>query len=65
LLTATRARNFYEHIFRILTHGEPTLAFVSLPKNVLPFKTAEAQSAVIVKVFAGRLSVPYGPDMQN
>ena len=26
---------------------------------------AEAQSAVIVRLFAGRLSVPYGPDMQN
>ena len=61
MLTATRARNFYEHIFRIATHGEPT----SLPKNVLPFKAVEAQSAVIVRVFAGRLSAPYGPDMQN
>jgi hypothetical protein len=30
--------------------------FVSLPKNVLPFKAAEAQSAVVVMVFAGRLS---------
>ena len=41
------------------------MAFVSLPKNVLPFKVADAQSAVIVRVFAGRLSVPYDPDMQN
>ena len=56
MLTTTLARNFYEHIFRIPTHGEPTLAFVSLSKNVLPFKVAEAQSAVIVRVFAGRLS---------
>jgi hypothetical protein len=61
LLTDTRARNFYQHIFRIPRHTEPTLAFISLVKKVLPFKVVDAQNAVIVRVFAGRLSVPSGP----
>jgi hypothetical protein len=61
LLTATQARNFYEHIFRIPAYGEPILPFVGLPKNVLSLKVAEAQSAVIVRVSAGRLSSPLRP----
>jgi hypothetical protein len=61
LLTDIQARNFYEHIFRIQTHAELTLTFVSLPKKALPFKVTEARSAVIVRAFTGRLSAPYGP----
>ena len=41
LLTDIQAGNFYEHILRIQTHAEPTLAFVGLPKKALPFKVVE------------------------
>jgi hypothetical protein len=33
LLTDTQARHFYEHIFRIQTHAEPTTVLVGPPKR--------------------------------
>jgi thioredoxin reductase len=45
----------YAHIF--LT-PQPTLSFIALPSRVIPFAVAEAQAAVIARVYAGRLVLP-------
>ncbi|SCU86934.1 LAFA_0E03818g1_1 [Lachancea sp. 'fantastica'] len=37
---------------------DPTLAFVLLCKNVVPFPLAESQACVIAKVFCGSIEVP-------
>ena len=41
-----------EHMFYT---GDPSLAFVGLPKKSAAFTVAEAQSAYIARMFAGRL----------
>ncbi|KXT12660.1 hypothetical protein AC579_4507 [Pseudocercospora musae] len=46
--------NIYKHIFYI---SDNTLAFVGLPTGGASFIIAEAQSAVIARVFANRLAV--------
>ncbi|KAL8794096.1 MAG: hypothetical protein Q9195_003281 [Heterodermia aff. obscurata] len=46
------------HIFHP-TH--PTLAFVEVPEKIVPFPLAEAQAAVIARVFSGRLPFPIPP----
>jgi cation diffusion facilitator CzcD-associated flavoprotein CzcO len=50
-----RTRHLYRHIFYI---PDPTLSFVGLNKNVIPFPMAESQGAVIARVYSGRLSFP-------
>jgi hypothetical protein len=60
LLTDIRAGNFYEHIFRIQTHAELTLTFVSLPKKGLTIQSGRGAECCD-RAFIGRLSAPYGP----
>lgn len=47
--------NTYQHIFHV---DFPSLAFVMLPLRVVAFPFAETQSAVIARVWSGRLSLP-------
>lgn len=57
-----RVADLYEHMFYI---PKPTLAFVGLPKMTATFIVAEAQSAVIARVFSGRLHLPEQAEMRN
>ncbi|MCJ1238747.1 hypothetical protein MMC14_006738 [Varicellaria rhodocarpa] len=50
-----RLQNVYQHIFYNL---HPTLSFLALPMKVLPFPQAEAQAAVIARVWSGRIHLP-------
>lgn len=50
-----RVQHTYKHIFYI---PHPTLAFLGLPWNILPFPFGEAQSAVLARVWSSRLSLP-------
>ena len=50
-----RLHNTYQHIFYT---PHPTLSFLSLPMKVLPFPLAEAQAAVIARVWSGRIQLP-------
>lgn len=50
-----RVHNVYQHIFYT---GDPTLVFLTLPWNIVPFAVAEAQSAVIARVWSGRMTLP-------
>lgn len=53
--TGERVQNLYQHIFSI---HHPSLAFVGLPKPIVPFRTVEGQAAVISRVWFGRLYLP-------
>jgi len=53
-----RLSNLFEHMIYIPTAGRPNLAFVGLPKMVSTFTMAEAQSAVIARVFATGRGLP-------
>lgn len=57
-----RVNNVYQHIFYI---ADPSLTFLTLPWNIVPFPTAEAQSAAVARVFAGRLDLPSREEMQD
>ena len=45
----------YQYVFDI---NHPTLAFISTPEMSVPFPLAEAQAAVVARVWSGRLSLP-------
>ncbi len=56
-----RVEHLYQHIFYA---PNPTLAFVGVPSNILPFRTCEAQAAVIARMWSGRLSLPSASKMK-
>lgn len=51
----THVQHTYQHLFY---NKRPTLSFLVLNQRVIPFPTAEAQAAVLARVYAGRLSLP-------
>lgn len=53
--TGERVQHLYQHIFSI---DHPSLAFVGLPKPIIPFPTCEAQAAIIARVWSGRVELP-------
>lgn len=57
-----RVNNTYMHLF---SSARPTLAFLALPQRVIPFPTAEAQAAVLARVYSGRLALPPLAEMQE
>ncbi|KAK3111237.1 monooxygenase [Teratosphaeriaceae sp. CCFEE 6253] len=59
--TGEKVKNLYQHIFY---QPHPTLAFPVLNQKVIPFPLAEAQSAVISRVFSGRLTLPLEDEMK-
>lgn len=58
----SHVHNTYKHVFY---HPQPTLAFLALPQRVIPFPVAEAQAAVVARVYAGRLALPSQEEMQR
>ncbi|KAI9664234.1 MAG: hypothetical protein M1831_002413 [Alyxoria varia] len=57
-----RVHNLYQHIFHT---PDPTLAFMAIPWNIVPFPVSEAQAAVIARTWSGRLTVPSVSDMMK
>lgn len=55
------AAHLWEHI---LYAADPTLAFLSVPQRIVPFPVSEAQSAVISRIWSGRLAPPSGAAME-
>jgi hypothetical protein len=43
---------------QILYTADPTLSFLSVPQRIVPFPIAEAQSAIIARIWSGRLNPP-------
>ena len=60
--TGEHVENLYQHIFY---RPHPTLAFVALNQKIIPFPIGEAQSAVIARVWAGRLDLPSELEMEG
>lgn len=56
------AAHLWEHI---LYTADPTLAFLSVPQRIIPFPIAEAQSAIIARIWSGRLSPPSSRQMNE
>jgi hypothetical protein len=52
-------QNLYLHLFR---SDVPSLSFVGLPRDVVPFMLAEYQAELIAAVYSGRLILP---DVEN
>ncbi len=53
-------RRLHEHVLSI---DEPTLAFLGIPQRVVPFPVAQAQAAMVSRVWADRLSLPSREEM--
>lgn len=47
--------NVYRQIFNV---DDPTLSFIQLPKFIVPMPLSEAQSAIVARVYSGRLKLP-------
>ncbi|KAF1945557.1 FAD/NAD(P)-binding domain-containing protein [Clathrospora elynae] len=57
-----RVNHTYRHVFFA---PRPSLSFLALPQRVIPFPVAEAQAAVVARVYAGRLSLPCLAEMEE
>jgi thioredoxin reductase len=42
----------------LLYTAHPSLCFLALPKKIIPFPVAEAQAAVVARIYSGRLALP-------
>ncbi|KAG9193412.1 hypothetical protein G6011_03447 [Alternaria panax] len=62
ITTGERVNHTYQHLFYA---PQPTLSFLALCQRVIPFPIAEAQSAVLARVYSGRLSLPPISDMRE
>ncbi|KAK4500515.1 hypothetical protein PRZ48_008704 [Zasmidium cellare] len=60
--TGERVENLYWHI---LYRPNPSLSLLALNQKVIPFPVAEAQSAVVARVLAGRLPLPDEATMKS
>ncbi|KAK7430143.1 monooxygenase [Neonectria magnoliae] len=58
--SGSHADHLWEHI---LYTSDPTLAFLSVPQRIVPLPISEAQSAVIGRIWSGRLSPPSKEEM--
>ena len=58
--TGEYVENLFQHIFY---RPRPTLAFATLNQKIIPFPIAEAQSAVVARVWSGRLTLPSEVEM--
>ena len=57
----SHVKHTYQHI---LYAPKPTLSFLVLNQRVVPFPLAEAQAAVLARVYSGRLALPSQAIMQ-
>lgn len=48
-------RNLYKQMFFI---PDPSLVFMTLPKNIVPMPLAESQAAVLSRVYSGNMKLP-------
>ena len=60
--TGERVQHLYQHVFSI---DHPSLAFVGLPKPIIPFPTCEGQAATIARVWSNRLQLPSASAMRE
>ncbi|EPE05739.1 thiol-specific monooxygenase [Ophiostoma piceae UAMH 11346] len=61
LTTGRRIHRLYDDMVHI---DHPTLAFLSLPIKVIPYPLAQAQSAILARVWANTLALPSKEEME-
>ncbi|KAF1836056.1 FAD/NAD(P)-binding domain-containing protein [Decorospora gaudefroyi] len=59
--TGERVNHTYKHVFYA---PRPSLSFLALNQKVIPFPLAEAQAAVLARVYSGRLTLPSLDEME-
>lgn len=62
LTNGRRVHRLYDDMIHI---DHPTLAFLSLPIKVIPYPLAQAQSAILARVWANTLSLPSKAEMEE
>ncbi|KAI4938893.1 uncharacterized protein J4E92_000174 [Alternaria infectoria] len=62
ITTGERVNHTYQHVFYA---PRPTLSFLALNQRVIPFPVAEVQSAVLARIYSGRLSLPSRQEMRD
>ncbi|KAF2485777.1 hypothetical protein BDY17DRAFT_322589 [Neohortaea acidophila] len=60
--TGRYVQNTYQHVFY---RPQPSLAFLVLNQAIVPFPFAEAQSAVVARVWSGRVQLPGEAEMET
>ncbi|KAG9255911.1 uncharacterized protein F5Z01DRAFT_524154 [Emericellopsis atlantica] len=60
VVDVSHAAHLWEHM---LYTADPTVAFLAVPQRIVPFPVAEAQSALIARIWAGRLAPPSAAEM--
>ncbi|QFZ27175.1 putative thiol-specific monooxygenase [Clavispora lusitaniae] len=48
-------KDLYKQIFNV---EDPTLSFIGLPKFIVPMPLSESQSAIVARVYSGRIHLP-------
>lgn len=57
---------YADHLWHhMLYTKDPSLAFLCIPQRIVPFPFAEAQAAVIARMWSGRLTTPSTEDMDR
>lgn len=59
-LDGVRPHNLYQYIFY---NADPTLAFLSMPQQIVPFPITDTQAAVVARTWANRLELPTRGEM--
>ena len=60
--TGDRVQNLYQHLFY---RHHPSLAFIGVPANIIPFPTFEGQASVVSRVWSDRLNLPSVDEMEE
>ncbi|CAG9996785.1 unnamed protein product [Clonostachys byssicola] len=58
----TRVQHTYRHL---IYRPNPTLSFLTLNQNLIPYPHSEAQSTVLAHLFTGRLTLPTDDEMRR
>lgn len=58
-------RQIYDLYKQIFYLYDPSLAFIGLPKDVVPMPLSESQAAIVARVYSGRLKLPSVEEMKG
>lgn len=61
IVDGTHVHDLYQHL---LYRQHPTMAFLATQQRIIPFPMAEAQGAVVSRLWSGRLALPSDDEMK-
>lgn len=62
IVSEFHVRDLYHQVFYL---HDPSLSFLCLQKNVVPMPLAEAQAAILARVYSGRIVLPTVAEMED